>query len=146
MEQLNSQHHAMIATLVICATLLFFKMLGISIYQGIVRFRYRSFHNEEDARTLGVEARECEHPAVVRAGQAWRNDLENIPIFLALSLIAVHVRASFEFYDFILFTFTVSRFLHTVFYLTHVQPWRTVAFFVGLASTICLAGYLLLSI
>src|SRR5437868_5873198 len=69
---------------------LFFKMSAISIVQGLNRQTAKAFVNPEDAKMFGLAApAEREAPAVDRAARAWRNDLENIPIFLILGLVYV---------------------------------------------------------
>jgi glutathione S-transferase len=42
--------------------------------------------------------------------------------------------------------FTVARILHTIFYLNSIQPWRTVAYTIGVIVTIALAIQLLIKV
>ena len=67
-----------------CVILLFLKMLAISCYQGFYRIKNKAFKNTEDANFVSVQARPEELPQVIRASQAWANDLENIPVFWVL--------------------------------------------------------------
>ena len=77
-----------------------------------------------------------------RAGHAWRNDLENIPIFLILGMIYVY--AALPAMPFLIYcvVFTVARIFHTIFFLRAAQPWRTIAFFVGQLATLALMVHL----
>ena len=69
--------------------ILFFKMSAISIVQGISRARGGVFTLPEDAKLFGAKQMAEELPMVQRAARAWRNDLENIPIFLFLGMIFI---------------------------------------------------------
>src|SRR5260370_42289177 len=69
---------------------LFFKMSANSVVQGIGRVNTKTFVTPEDARFFAQsDPAPDEAPIVKRASMAWRNDLENIPIFLFLGLIYV---------------------------------------------------------
>jgi uncharacterized MAPEG superfamily protein len=120
-----------------CVVVLCFKMLAISCYQGYFRLRFLAFTNSEDAAVFKRSACPEELPQVTRAMQAWRNDLENIPMFLALSGLAVVLETPSTTSAWLMGGFTVARILHTVTYLTSIQPWRTVSYGVGV---ICLIG------
>lgn len=118
------------------AILLFLKMLAVSIYQGFHRIRNLKFVTPEDAALVGRQAAAEELPQVQRASQVWRNDLENIPIFLALGVAYVWVEAPAAIAAWLFPTFIAARYLHTVFYLCSLQPWRTIAYAVGILSTL----------
>ncbi|WP_424100493.1 MAPEG family protein [Moorena producens] len=111
---------------------LFLKMFAISGYQGFYRLSNRVFVNSEDAQVFKKPAAEKELPQVRRAAQAWRNDLENIPIFLGLGTAYVLVGASPKAATLLFPLFTIARVLHTLTYLLGIQPWRTVAYGVGI--------------
>lgn len=120
-----------------CVVLLFVKMFMTSLYQGYYRISRLTFKNPEDARFVGREASAEELPQV-RTGQLiWLNDLENIPIFFALGLVYVLVGASPGAAIWLFPIFTLARTTHTVAYVFHAQPWRTIAYAVG---TFCLFG------
>jgi len=77
-----------------------------------------------------------ELPIVKRAAACWRNDLENIPIFLFLGLNYVTL-GCWPTGAFVYFTiFAVARVLHTIVYLRGLQPARTICY--GVGATICL--------
>lgn len=120
-----------------CVVVLFFKMLAISCYQGYFRLRFLAFINREDAAVFKRAACPAELPQVTRAMQAWRNDLENIPMFLALGGLAVVLEAPVAMTAWLSGVFTVARVSHTMTYLAGIQPWRTVSYGVGV---ICLIG------
>jgi uncharacterized MAPEG superfamily protein len=113
------------------AIILSLKMFAIGVVQGLARAGAKKFANPEDAKMFGAELVPQEVPTVQRANNAWRNDLENIPIFLILAL--VYVIAGLSPRAFIAYSviFTVARILHTIFYLKAMQPWRTIAFTIG---------------
>ncbi|QXH55108.1 MAPEG family protein [Pseudomonas maumuensis] len=123
-----------------CVVVLFFKMLAISCYQGYFRLRFLAFTNSEDAAVFRRSAWPAELPQVTRATQAWRNDLENIPLFLALSGLAVALETPLTPSAWLMGLFTVARILHTATYLASIQPWRTVSYALGVVCLIGLAA------
>ncbi|MHA6575799.1 MAPEG family protein [Pseudomonas yamanorum] len=124
----------------LCVLVLFLKMLAISCYQGFFRLRYRAFTNPEDAGFFHRDANLRELPQVSRAARAWANDLENIPLFFVLGGLCIAVEATGVATTWLFCTFTVARVMHTVMYLSGRQPWRTVAYGVGLICLLGLAG------
>jgi uncharacterized MAPEG superfamily protein len=124
----------------LCVLVLFLKMLAISCYQGYLRIRYRAFANTEDAAFVGRAARAQDLPQVRRAGQAWANDLENIPLFFVLGALAVVLRTPDELTGLLFCIFTAARAAHTLAYLGGWQPWRTLAYGAGLACLLALAA------
>jgi len=120
----------------VCAVALFAKMLALSGYQGFQRIGKLSFKNPEDAKVVGRQALPEELPQVQRAQRAWLNDLENIPIFLALGIAYVLLGAAPKSAAPLFLTFTLARTVHSLMYLLGLQPWRTLAYLVGLACTV----------
>lgn len=120
-----------------CVLVLCLKMFAISCYQGFFRIRGRAFINQEDATFFNRPTRSEELPQVVRATQAWANDLENIPLFFVLAGLCVVLEGSSVVIAWLFCGFTLARVAHTVTYLMGWQPWRTVAYAVG---TLCLSG------
>jgi uncharacterized MAPEG superfamily protein len=117
--------------------ILFFKMVSISLVQGVGRVSTKTFVTPEDAEFFPPAQEEA--PIVKRAMNAWRNDLENIPIFLFLGLIYVTLGLWPE-GAFIYFSiFVVARILHTIAFLNGLQPWRTIFFTFGMAVCIILS-------
>jgi glutathione S-transferase len=131
----------------ITAIVLTFKMFTNSLLQGRGRVSSHIFTNPEDAQLFGGQLQAEEASSVQRAAKVWRNDLENIPIFLILAWIYVATGwLSTGAFDFYCIVFMVARILHTIFYLNAVQPWRTVVFTVGIAVTIALTIHLLIEV
>lgn len=116
----------------VAAVLLFLKMWATSLYQGYHRISKMTFKTPEDARMAGKEPASEELPQVQQAAKAWSNDLENIPIFLGLGVAYVMVGASPALAGWLFMLFTAARYAHTFFYLARLQPWRTIAYGVGL--------------
>jgi uncharacterized MAPEG superfamily protein len=120
--------------------ILFFKMFALSIVQALARTGAKSFPNPEDAKVFGAPAPATEElPIVKRAAAAWRNDLENIPIFLFLAMLYVTLGCWPE-GAFIYFTiFALARILHTLAYLRAMQPARTISYAIGIAICVTLS-------
>ncbi len=116
---------------------LFAKMFFNSGVQAWVRVRHRAFVRPDDAAFFGAGATplERELPLVDRAQQCWRNDLENIPMFLLLSLGLVLLGGSSYWVAVYCSVFVVGRVLHTAFYLSPRQPHRNIAFQLGVLAT-----------
>jgi uncharacterized MAPEG superfamily protein len=114
------------------------KMAAISIVQGRARIGAGVFVNPEDAKAFGGRQAPEEAPMVRRAANAWRNDLENIPIFLILAW--VYVAAGLSGIAFIVYcaAFILARVAHTICYLNSIQPARTIAYTVGAIATLAL--------
>jgi uncharacterized MAPEG superfamily protein len=128
------------------AIVLTFKMIAVSLAQGRGRVSTQIFTNPEDAQLFGGKLEATEASPVQRATNAWRNDLENIPIFLILAWIYVAAGLATGPFEIYCVVFVVARMLHTVFYLNAVQPWRTIAFTVGAVAMIALAIHLLFAV
>ena len=121
----------------VCVVVLCLKMFAISCYQGYFRIRGRAFTNREDAAFFNRSAQCEELPQVARAAKAWANDLENIPLFFVLGGLCVALHSDSAAILWLFGVFTLARVLHTVAYLMGWQPWRTLAYGVGVA---CLFG------
>ena len=127
----------------ISLVVLFLKMFANSAVQGVTRFRTNSFAWPEDAAMIrGARAVERDPELVERASRCWRNDLENVPIYLFLGLGFV-LAGGAPWWAALYFTiFTVARVLHTVFYLRGVQPGRNLAYQLGLLVCFALAVHI----
>ena len=127
--------------------ILFFKMFANSIVQGLGRINARAFVTDEDARFFAhAPPTPDEAPIVKRAAMCWRNDLENIPIFLFLGLIYVTLGCWPE-GVYIYFTiFMIARILHTIAFLNGLQPWRTIFFTVGMIVCVTLSIQILTTV
>ena len=130
----------------VASVLLYVKMFATSLYQGFQRISKKTFKTPEDAALVGKAPAQEELPQVQKAGKAWSNDLENIPIFLALGVAYVLVDASSGLAVWLFMTFTVARYCHTLFYLAGLQPWRTIAYGVGTLCIIVMCVQILLAL
>lgn len=115
----------------ITAIVLALKMAAISIVQGRARVNAGVFTNPEDAKAFGGQQASAELPIIEKANRAWRNDLENIPMFLILAWIYVYARLSPGAFVVYCIVFMIARIMHTICYLNAIQPGRTIAFTVG---------------
>jgi glutathione S-transferase len=130
----------------ITAIVLALKMAVISIVQGRARVNARVFTNPEDAKAFGGQQASAEVPMVERASKAWRNDLENIPIFMILAWIYVY--AGLAAYAFVIYCiiFMIARVIHTICYLNAIQPGRTIAFTVGALAMLAMIIHLFVTV
>ncbi|TDF84476.1 MAPEG family protein [Pseudomonas sp. H9] len=132
--------HDLMSVFALCVVVLFLKMLAISCYQGFYRISRLTFKNAEDAGFVGRQPSPQELPQVSRAAQAWANDLENIPVFFVLGALCLPFNPPFVLTAGLMVLFTAARVAHTVSYLARWQPWRTIAYAVGVICLLGLAG------
>jgi glutathione S-transferase len=130
----------------ITAIVLTFKMAAISIAQGRGRLRTQTFTNPEDVSAFGGKLEPQEAAPVARAAKAWRNDLENIPIFLILAWIYVAAALSLAAFEIYCVIFMIARIIHTITYLSAVQPWRTISYTAGALAMLALVIHLLIKV
>src|SRR5271166_5784813 len=130
----------------ITAIVLTFKMFANSLVQGRGRVSSHIFTNPEDAQLCGGKLEAAEAASVQRAAKVWRNDLENIPIFLILAWIYVAAGLSSTALTVYCAVFAVARILHTIFYLKAIQPWRTIVFTIGSVAMLALIIHLFVKV
>jgi uncharacterized MAPEG superfamily protein len=130
----------------ITAIVLALKMAAISFVQGRARLSTKSFLNPEDAAAFGGVAVEQEGPVVQRAARAWRNDVENIPIFLIIAWI--YVGAVLAFWPFVVYcsVFMAARIAHTYCYINEIQPMRTFAFTIGALAMLAMMVHIFVAV
>ena len=128
----------------IAAIVLANKMAAISVAQGRARVATGIFVNPEEARTFGAEEAPEEAPMVQRAARAWRNKLENIPIFLIVPWIYVTAGLSTLPCEIYCIVFVLAQIAHTISYLNAVQRVRTIVFTIGALVTLALIIHLVL--
>jgi glutathione S-transferase len=126
----------------ITAIVLALKMAAISLVQGRARVSSATFTNPEDAIAFGGKQAPEEVPMVQRASRAWRNDLENIPMFLIVAWIYVAAGLSAVAFAIYCVVFTLARVAHTICYLNSLQPARTIAYTVGALTALALIIHL----
>ena len=114
----------------ICAAILTLKLVFMVTLIGVLR-NVRGVHiAPEDYRFRGLTPGRPDE-LVERVRRAHQNDVENIPVFLALGLLFALSGGYPTVAWWVFVVFTAARFLHTLFYLAALQPWRSVIFAVG---------------
>jgi prostaglandin-E synthase 1 len=121
-------------------------MIAVGVYTGVVRSRLKVSTNPEDAARFGAQLADTEPPEVARVLRAHRNDLENIPAFLILSLVAVLLGAPALALKVALIVFTAARVLHSIAYLKSMQPWRSIGFGFGILSMLTVMVLILIRV
>jgi glutathione S-transferase len=125
---------------VIAAVILAFNPLVLSGITGGFRGKYKSPVTPEDAKLSGNPYREVPAPEVLRASSAHRNAVENVPLALISGLVYVLAGAPATMVAAFMGAIALFRWLHSVFYLTSVQPWRTASYAV---AALALTGMLI---
>lgn len=133
--EIQSNSAAVLAT---TSVVLFLKGVALSYLQVRMRVRSRSFEKPEDARLMGVSAR-AEPEIVGRIGNAWRNEHENTPAFLAVACGYVLLGGASMPLLWVSSVYCVARLLQAYAQIAVLQPHRTVSFIIGLAAAMVLA-------
>jgi prostaglandin-E synthase 1 len=128
----------------LCVIVLVLKMNATGIFTAMTRGRLKVAVNPEDAASFGAQLTAAEHPDVERVLRAHRNDLENIPSFFILGLIAVMAGAPLLGMQIAFIAFTAARVLHTIAYVKAMQPWRTMSFGIGTLAKLALMVMILI--
>lgn len=118
---------------VLALVALFLKTSLTSALQVASRFRFRSFLLPEDAALVGLKPVLTEAALTQRCANVWRNDTENLPLFLALALAYVLLGASLASAGLWFGLYVALRYAHTAIYLSALQPWRALLFLSGMA-------------
>lgn len=128
------------------AAFFFFKTFINSLVQGYGRISTRTFTLEDNARYFGKgqTAALQDPPLVQRASGCWRNDLENIPSFLILSLIFALLGGDATIMGWMMGFYCAARSLHTIFYLNPRQPHRMIVFQAGMVCHVALVAQVVL--
>jgi uncharacterized MAPEG superfamily protein len=116
---------------------LFLKMFSNSLIQGYARFRSKNFKYVEDQKFFAKsdEPPKPQTDLQNRADAAWRNDLENIPVFFVAALCALMTGINPLTYKLLVTVFCLARTMHTFTLIFPLQPWRTMAFSAGIGCT-----------
>ena len=137
---------ALLQMYALTAVVLEFKMAAIALVQGRGRLSTGLYVLPEDAKLFSGKESAEEAPIVDRASKAWRNDLENIPIFLILAGIYVMAGLSAKAFTFYCTVFMVTRILHTYTFIKAMQPWRTVVYTIGALTMIAMMIHILVEV
>jgi uncharacterized MAPEG superfamily protein len=126
---------------------LFVKMFAAVLVQGYGRYQDRGFANPEDAvifdKIFGEKPDAKKYNELVdRAQNVLRNDGENIPIFLFVSLSYLQLGCWQPGLAIYLPLFVIGRILHTISYLKSLQPWRNLSYQLGVWITFVMAGHI----
>jgi len=106
--------------------LLVLKMIAVGYATSFYRIRDKHFATPEDYHLQGLTPKTAPNEDVERARRAHQNDLENILPYFGVGLLYALSNPSPGMARIYFIGFTVSRILHSVFYLLQLQPWRTV--------------------
>lgn len=112
---------------------LFAKTTFTSVLQVLSRLRAGVFPIPEDARLMGKQPAQAEADFVRRCANVWRNDTENLPLFMALGLTYVLLGAPAAAAQLFFAAYVALRYVHTAVFLLGLQPWRAVLYLAGLA-------------
>jgi microsomal prostaglandin-E synthase 1 len=127
-------------TFAACVLFLVLKMFVVAFLTPVARARAKARVNAEDA-SADERVVEVEPEEVARIQRIQRNDLENIPVFFMVGLLALIARATPRVIIACTLSFTVVRVLHTLCYLRRWSALRTTAWMLGVLSTLVLAGF-----
>ncbi|CAF1461831.1 unnamed protein product [Adineta steineri] len=134
------------------------KMLGMSTYTIIQRFRTGNFPTPEDniykqlMNQLGLSSNNNnnlgnKNDTIERARENHLNDLENIIPFILVGLFYVGTRPKFDCALWHFRIFLLSRILYTIAYQVPLpQPTRTISWLIGYSSIISMSIPILRSI
>lgn len=111
---------------------LFAKTTLTSALQVVSRLRAGVFPIAEDARLMRKPPADAEADFVRRCANVWRNDTENLPLFIALALTYTLLGAPAAAAQALFGTYVLLRYLHTLVFLRGLQPWRAITYLVGL--------------
>lgn len=112
---------------------LFAKTTLTSVLQVTSRLRSGVFPIPEDARLMGRRPAQAESEFVRRCANVWRNDTENLPLFLAIGLTYVLLGAPAQPAQGLFAAYVILRYVHTLVFLRGLQPWRALVYLAGLA-------------
>ena len=112
---------------------LFAKTTLTSVLQVASRVRAGAFPIPEDARMMRRSPAQAEATFVQRCAHVWRNDTENLPLFLALAFAYTLLGGPAGPAQLLFGVYVVLRFAHTGVFLLGLQPWRALVYLSGLA-------------
>jgi prostaglandin-E synthase 1 len=122
----------------ITALALSLNLIVLWAMSGVVRTQSKTALNPEDAAQFKVAQADADPPSVARVLRAHANAEASIYPFLILGLVYVLAGGGCKTGAIIFAVFVVARALHSVFYVTARQPWRTISFAIGGLATLAL--------
>lgn len=114
----------------------------MALAQVAIRVRSKRYGRSEDARMMGYEPAE-EDERIELLSRAWRNEFEATPSFLALAFAYVLGGGTPSPFGIICLCFVAGRFAQGWAQFTLRQPHRTIAFLLGFAASMAMAGLVL---
>lgn len=131
--------------LALFSVLLVLKMFGLAAGTALKRVSAKIVVNLEDVKVNpGSHAEAQDAEATLRVKRAHLNDLENIPGFLALALIFTLAGGSSTAGWGYFGVYFAARVLHSFFYLSAMQPFRTASFAIGQLTMVGLCVQILM--
>ena len=111
---------------------------------ALTRAKATEVVNPEDIRInpKAVVVYESGNERTERYRRAHRNALENIPLFLITGFLLTQTQIGFTFAGVIFGVFTLTRVMHSICYVSGLQPWRTASFAIGAVVQLVVLGYL----
>jgi|GEM_PF-2154050 len=138
MNNLLVIHADAAATFATLAVALWLKGLAASFVQVWARVRERAYKKPEDAAMMGRTPRP-EPALALRANDAWRNETENAPYYLALAAAAVLLGTPVLVLALTSAAFVLARCAHAWAQIAALQPLRSLAWLAGVLATLSLA-------
>lgn len=114
-------------------------MIVLAGMTGSARGKTKSFNNPEDARGGPVGQI---HDEVGRIKRAHQNAIESAIMFYPIGLLYALAGASDLGAKAYFFTYAGARILHSIVYLKHLQPWRTIMYGVGTLAIVGMMAHL----
>jgi len=139
----NSPLFLVFAVVLILETL---KTLGLGTATALRRQKTSRYINPEDAKWLGGEAVEVDHPDAARMFRAQRNNLENLVPFSLLGILYIIIGANL-YAGIVYFTlFFMGRIAHTYAYLSEKPKFRRDAYSLGWLSCVLMSIHILIAL
>ena len=128
-----------------CTGQLFLKTYSTSAVQALSRIKNKSYRHEDGmsffSKGKGKFGSQNFSEIDKKSEHVWRNDLENIPLFIFLFLGFTLIVNNKDYSIIYALNFCISRTLHTLFYYIPKQPWRNF-YFVCSSNSYLLIFYL----
>jgi uncharacterized MAPEG superfamily protein len=130
---------------VVTATLLALNLVGLANATAVTRGQASEVINPEDQKLNGSATVVFEggNDRTARYRRAHRNALENTPLFMITGLVFVMVQPAASLAIGIFAAYATARILHSVCYVKGIQPFRTIAFVVGMLAQVTMLGVLI---
>jgi microsomal prostaglandin-E synthase 1 len=131
------------AAYALASSILSLQLIVLALLTGLARGRTKTYVQREDAATFKGEKAAVEHPDVARAQRSHLNTLENAVPFFVVGLLYVLTGATRTGATAYFGVFVAARILHSVVYALGLQPWRTIAYLIGILSIVGMAVHVI---